>query len=133
MIYNVCSVFTSSYWLVELFYELGSVHSFVAEATSNIAITLCGKRIFYFDFVIYNRTVKTDPVPILEVLTDCAGEGSFTCLLTSFLRDEHKCYGHEVKAVRIICTVDLPWPLIGAILKGTLQVKTHGGLKLVPA
>ena len=126
MIYNVCSVFTSSYWLVELFYELGSVHSFVAEATSNIAITLCGKRIFYFDFVIYNRTVKT-------VLTDCRGEGSFTCLLTSFLCDEQKCYGHEVKAVRIICTVDLPWPLIGAIRKGTLLVKTHGGLKLVPA
>ena len=93
---------------IDLFHELESVHSLVADATSNIAVKLCEKRIFYFAFVIYNRTVKTEPVPILEVLTDCPGEPSLTCLLTSFLRDEQKCYDHKVKTVPIICTVDLP-------------------------
>ena len=101
---------------IELFYELGSVHSLVADATTNVAVKLCEKRIFYFAFVIYNKTIKTEPVPILEVLTDCPDERSLTCLLTSFLRDEQKCSGQKVKTVPIICTVDLSWPLIRAIL-----------------
>ena len=92
---------------IELFHKLGSVHLLIAEATSDIAGKLCEKRIFYFAFVIYNRTVKLEPVPILEVLVDCSDERSLTCLLTSFLCDEQKCYGHKVKAVPIICTVDL--------------------------
>ena len=77
---------------------------------------MCEKRIFYFAFVIYNRTVKTEPVPILEVLTDCPDEASLTCLLISFLHNEKKCYGHKVKTVPLICTVDLSWSLIRAIL-----------------
>ena len=76
------------------------------------------KRMFYFVFVIYNKTVKTEPIPILEILTDYPDECSRTCLLTSFLRDEQKCYGHRVRAVPIICTVDISWPFIRAILTG---------------
>ena len=101
---------------IELFYVFGSVHSLVADATSDIAVKLCKKRIFYFAFVIYSRTVKTEPIPRLEVLADCPSESSLTCLLTCFLRDEQKCYGHKVKPVPIICRVDLSGPLIGAIL-----------------
>ena len=101
---------------IDLFYELGGEHSLVADAASNIAVKLCEKQIFYFAFVIYNRTVKTKPVPILEVLTDCPDERSLACLLTSFLRDEQQCYDHKVKTVPIICTVDLSWPLIRAKL-----------------
>ena len=74
------------------------------------------KRTFYFVFVIYNKTVKTEPILILEILTDYPDKCSLTCLLTSFLRDEQKCYGHRVKTVPIICTVDLSWPLIRAKL-----------------
>ena len=101
---------------IELFYELGSVHSLVADATSDIAVKLCKKRIFCFAFVIYNRTVKTEPIPRSEVLADCPSERSLTCLLTSSLRDEQKCYDHKVKPVPIICKVDLSGPLIRAIL-----------------
>ena len=74
------------------------------------------KRIFYFVFAIYNKTVKTEPIPILEILTDYPDECSLTCLLTSFLRDEQNCYGHRVKEVPIICRVDISLPFIRAIL-----------------
>ena len=64
------SAFLIIWWTqqdIELFHELGSVHLLVADATSNIAVKSCEKRIFYFSFVAYNRTIKAEPVPILEV------------------------------------------------------------------
>ena len=82
---------------IELFYKLGSVHSLIADATANITVKLCKKQIFYFAFVIYNWTVKTEQVPILELLIDCPDERSLTCLLTSFLLDKQKYYGYKVK------------------------------------
>lgn len=44
--------------------------------------------------------VRTDPVPVLEVLTDCPEERSLTCLLTSFFRDEQKFLATDLKQFR---------------------------------
>ena len=63
---------------IELFGKLGNVILLVVGATSKIAVKLWKKRIFYFAFAIYNRAVKTEPVTILEVLTDCPDERSLT-------------------------------------------------------
>lgn len=118
---------------VKLLHELGSIHSLVA--TSNIATKMWEKRIFYFGFVIYNKDIRTEPVPILEVLTDCPDKRSLTCLLTSLLRDEQKCFGLRCKTIPLLCTVDLSWPLIRTILttfnKESLEDDLDRSLKIV--
>ena len=106
-------------WLqqdIESFHELGNGHSLALDGTLNIAVKFSENWIFYFTFAIYSRTVKIEPVPKLEVLTDCHDERLVTCLLPSLLCDEQKWYGHKVKPVPIISTVDLSWSLIGAII-----------------
>ena len=113
------SPFLIGLWLqqdIESFNELGNGHSLALDGTLNIAVKFSESWIFYFTFAIYSKAVKIEPVPTLEVLTDCHDERLVTCLLPSLLCDEQKWYGHKVKPVPIICKVDLSWSLIGAIL-----------------
>ena len=65
--------FTIALWTqsdVELFHKMSAEHSLVVDATGSIASKLSEKEFFYFAFLSYDKSVKTEPVAHIEILTD---------------------------------------------------------------
>ena len=57
---------------IELFHRMIKKHSLLIDATGTIATKLNGKEIFYFAFISFDRSLKVEPVPHIELLTDRA-------------------------------------------------------------
>ena len=65
--------FTIALWTekdIELYHKMSYSHSLLVDATGSIATKLTDKEIFYFSFISYDMSVKTEPIPHLELLTD---------------------------------------------------------------
>ena len=65
-------------------------HSLLVDATGSIVKELNGKEIFYFAFISFDRSLKMEPVPHMEVLTDRATFNTLEFVLSTFLEDEKK-------------------------------------------
>ena len=63
----------------------------------------------------YNRDITSEPVPILEILTDIPDETSLTFAFMSFLKQEQILYGNNVRFRPTLTTCDLPWPLLHSL------------------
>ena len=98
--------------------------SLVTDAPSNNAVKILRNK--YFGFGWYNKDVRTEPVTILEILSDCPAK-------RSFLRDEQKCFDHRSETIPL-STRDLSWYLIKGILtifnKESLEITLINVLKL---
>ena len=55
---------------IELFHNMSKNHSLVVDATGSMVMKMNGTEVFYFAFLSFDRSVKTEPVPHLEILTD---------------------------------------------------------------
>ena len=84
------------------------------DATCGIASKVNKSRAFYFAFIFYDREVKTEPVPILEIFTDEPHEISISTALNTFISHEKKQYGEKSNPLYIICYIS--WPIIKAVL-----------------
>ena len=54
---------------MELFRQMSQTYSFFVDATVTIASQLNGKEMSYFAFLSFNRFLKIEPVPYIEMLT----------------------------------------------------------------
>ena len=69
---------------------------------------------FYFAFLSYDRSVKTEPVA--QVLTDLSATNTLKFILMRFLEDEMKSFNYTTHRVPLLCTADFSWPLIKSLL-----------------
>ena len=66
---------TAALWLesdIDLYHEMSKEHSLLVDATETVIFKLNEKEFFYFAFISFDRSIKTEPVPHLEILTDRA-------------------------------------------------------------
>ena len=90
-------------------------YTLVADATAGVVTKINEKRIFYYAFVIYNRSVITEPVPLCEIITDNPQEDTFTFLIRKYLTDVKCLYGQATRNPHsAIC--DLSWPTMESLL-----------------
>ena len=61
--------FTLALW-TELFQEMSVHHCLLVHATGSIATKISEKEIFYFAFISYDRSVQTEPVAHIDILTE---------------------------------------------------------------
>ena len=101
---------------IELFHNMSKNHSLVVDATGSMVMKMNGTEVFYFAFLSFDRSVKTEPVPHLEILTDRATSATIEYLLASFLEDEKKRYGYTTSSVPILCITDVSWPIIKSLI-----------------
>ena len=101
---------------IELFHEMAKQHSFLVDATGTIALKLNNKEIFYFAFISFDRTLKVEPVPHIEILTDRASFNTLQFILSTFLEDEKRRYGYTTHSIPILCTTDCSWPIIKSLI-----------------
>ena len=109
-------------------------HYLLVDATGSIATTLNGKEIFCFAFISFDRSLKVEQVPHIEVLTDRATFNTLEFILSTFLEDEKKKYGYTTHSVPVLCTTDCSWPilkcLVSAFNKETLEGYIHTSYKI---
>ena len=78
--------FTVAMWNegdIELYHRLSSNYSLIVDATGSISTKIGEKEIFYFAFLSYDRSVRTEPVPHLEIPTELSTtHTSFTFTFT---------------------------------------------------
>ena len=110
---------------IELFHKMSQNHALLVDATGSVTIKLNDKEVFYFSFLSFDRSLKTEPVAHLEILTDRSTSNTLQMLLGVFLEDEMKRYGYTTNSVPILCITDVSWPiikcLIGAFNKESLE------------
>ena len=100
---------------IDFFNKNAGENTMVCDATCGVAAVVDVKRVFYFGFMLYDKSVVTEPVPVLQVLTDAPDEQSLTSSLQMFGRDQYRKYPkHQVKPIVTIC--DMSWPLIKSLL-----------------
>ena len=76
----------------EHYHRMVNSHSVLMDATGTISLKINDKEIFYFSFLFFDRSVKTELVPFLEILTDRATTNTLKSLLLQYLEDEMKRY-----------------------------------------
>ena len=88
----------------------------IVDATCGVTSKVNESRVFYYAFILYNRSIKTEAVPFLEVLTDRPDENSLTISSNYFLGSEKENHGPKSgsKPLAVIC--DLSWPIIKCML-----------------
>ena len=101
---------------IEMFRQMSQKHSFFVDGTGTIATKLNGKEIFYFAFLSFNRLLRVEPVPHLEILTDRASFNTLEFVLSIFLEDVKKKYGHRSHTVPILCTTDCSFPILKSLV-----------------
>ena len=102
---------------IELYHEMSKRCSPLVDATGTVTYKLNGKEIFYFTFLSYDRCVKTEPVPHLEILTDRASFNTLLFALSMFLEDDLKRFGYTTNSIPILCTCDVSWPIIKCLIE----------------
>ena len=66
----------------------------LVDAAGTISLKVNNKEIFYFSFLFYDRSIKTGPVPHLQILTDRVSTNLFKSLHSMVMEDEMKHYGY---------------------------------------
>ena len=95
---------------------MSSQHSLVVDATGSVAIKISEKEIFYFAFLSFDRSLKTEPVPHIEILTEKATFNTLKFTLSTFLEDEMRRYNYTTHSVPVLCTTDCSWPIIKCLI-----------------
>ena len=103
---------------IELFHEMVRSYSLLVDATGSVCNKVNGKEIFYFSFISYDRSIKTEPVPHLEILTDRSSATTLIYLFLLFLEDEMKRYGYTSHSTPVLCTTDCSWPILKCLIEG---------------
>ena len=68
----------------------------IQDATASIATNQERDRaIHYYAYTLYDQSVKIEPVPFLEILTDCLDERPLYICLDGLKKDEEALYGHN--------------------------------------
>ena len=93
----------------EEFHNKAANLPFIQDATASIATNQ--KR-----DILYDQSVKTEPVPFLEILTDCLDERPLNICLDGLKKDEEALYGHNNLSVPILAVCDFSWPAIKSLL-----------------
>ena len=75
---------------MDLYHEQVKHYPLIVDATCGVASRVNESRVYYYAFIFYNRNVKTEPVPFLEILTDQPGEMCLTNALNYFLGGEKR-------------------------------------------
>ena len=112
--------FTIALWTekdIECYHKMSPNHSLVVDATGSIATKLSKKEIFYFGFISYDRSVKTEPVAHIEVLTDLSTTNTLKFILLRFVEDEMKRFNYTTFSVPLLCTTDFSWPIIKSLVE----------------
>ena len=112
--------FTIGLWCeqdIVFFHEMAKSHSLLVDATGSISTKLHGKEILYFSFLCYDRSVKTEPVPHLEILTTHPSTTTLSYLLSLYLENEKKRFGYVSHSVPILCTTDCSWPILKCLVE----------------
>ena len=115
-----CDPLTVGLWCkkdIEFYHKMSKSHSMLVDATGSVSLKVNNKEILYFSFLFYDRAVKTEPVPHLEILTDRASTATLKYLLSLFLEDEDKVYGYNPHDVPILCTTDCSWPILKSLIE----------------
>lgn len=102
---------------IELFHEMSNSHSLLVDATGAITLKKDRKEIFYFAFVSYDRSVKTEPVPHIELLTELSTTKTLKFILSRFLEDDMKRFNYTSFSVPLLCTTDFSWPIIKSLVE----------------
>ena len=102
---------------IELYHKMSSSHSLLVDATGSIATKLTDKEIFYFAFFSYDRSIQTEPVPHLELLTDLSTTNTLKFIFMRFLEDEMKRFNYISFSVPLLCTTDFSWPIIKSLVE----------------
>ena len=87
---------------VELFHKMPDEYSLVVDAIGSIAHKLVEKKVFYFAFLSNDRSVKTEAVAHIEVLTDLSTTNTLRFILN--LEDEMKRFNYTNHSVLLLCT-----------------------------
>ena len=76
----------------------------IQDATASIATAQkMGREIHYYAYTLYNQSVKIEPVPFLEILTDCLDERPLNICLDGFKKDDEVLYGHNNLSPHTCC------------------------------
>ena len=102
---------------IEFFHEMCKSHSMLIDATGSITFKIHEKEVLFFSFPFYDRSIKTEPVPHLEILTDRPSTEPRTYLFSLFLEDEKKRYGFNSHSVPLLCTTDCSWPILKCLVE----------------
>ena len=102
---------------VELFHQMSTNHSLLVDATGSIVTKLSGKEIFYFAFISFDKSVKTEPLSHIELLTDLSTTNTLKFILQRFLEDEMQRYNYTTFSVPLICTTDFSWPITKSLVE----------------
>ena len=103
-------LFTLALWTekdVELFHKMSVNHCLLVDATGSIATKISEKEIFYFAFISYDRSVQTEPVAHIEILTELSTTNTLKFILMRFLEDEMKRFNYTTHSVPLLCTTDV--------------------------
>ena len=87
-------------------------HCLVVDATGSVAVKINDKEVFYFAFLSFDRSLKTEPVPHVEILTEKITHNTLKFMLSMFLSVEMKRYNYTTCSVPLLCITDCSWPII---------------------
>ena len=89
----------------------------LVDTTRSLAMKIHGKEIRYLSFLFYDRSVRAEPVPCLEILTDRLSTAPLSYMFNLFLEDEKKRYGFMSHSVPLLCTTDCSWPILKCLVQ----------------
>ena len=102
---------------IELYHRMSNSHSLLVDATGSIVTKKDGKEVFYFAYISYDRSVKTEPVAHIELLTELSTTHTLKFVLSRFLEDEMKRYNYTTFSIPLLCTTDFSWPIIKSLIE----------------
>ena len=92
-------------------------HSMLVDATGTISIKVNTRKYLIFRPFFFDRSIKTEPVTRLQIVTDRASTNTLKSLHSMFLEDEMKRYGYTSHSVPILCTTDWSWPILKCLVE----------------
>lgn len=102
---------------IELYHRMSNSHSLLVDATGSIVPKKDGKEVFYFAYISYDRSVKTEPVAHIELFTELSTTHTLKFVLSRFLEDEMKRYNYTTFSIPLLCTTDFSWPIIKSLIE----------------
>ena len=81
-----------------------------------MAIKINGKELFYFAFLSFDRSLQTEPVAHIEILTEKATYNTLKFILSTFLEDEMGKFNYTAYSVPLLCTTDCSLPIIECLI-----------------
>ena len=92
---------------VEMFHERCKAFPIIIDVTCGIVASVNDRRIFYFLMINGNDQVKTEPMPVFQVLTDKPDEQHLRLTLDRFLTAERKRFGRMASVKQLIAICDI--------------------------